>query len=252
MSRGYFFTLVVAREWTRWAGVGWVGWGESGGRVKRSLGTQSLLCPRGSDVLWSHFTPHSPVFSVESRTWAGRPCSGTSSPKRSSQPGGKAQDPEVQDPRPGSPAPATRKSRTRDPEVQDPPAALALRSWNTVSPLSPPASAPPSPRQQPGPQPHPGSRASWGRVTDGLCPGWFCTFALKEWFWNVCANLGGTSSRRRVRPSPHRLSRGTGAARPGAQRPAHPPLSLQLRAVRLGCASAKAPFLCWNQPALAL
>ena len=100
--------------------MGWVGWGESGGRVKRSLGTQSLVCPRGSDVLWSHFTPHSPVFSVESRTWAGRPYSGTSSPRRSSQPGGKAQDPEVQDPRPGSPAPATQKSRTRDPEVQDP------------------------------------------------------------------------------------------------------------------------------------
>lgn len=77
-----------------------------GGGVKRSLGAQSLLCPRGSDVLWPHFTPHAPVLSVESRTWAGGLCSGTSSPRTSSQSDGKARDPEVQDPRPGSPRPA--------------------------------------------------------------------------------------------------------------------------------------------------
>lgn len=145
MSGGYFFTLVGAREWTRWAGVGWVGWDESGGRVKRSLGAQSLLCPRGSDMLWSHFTPHSPVFSVESRTWAGRPCSGTSSPRTSSQPGRKAQDPEVQDPRHRSPGPAGCPGS----EVVEhglPAQSARLRT--------------PSPRQQPGPEPHPGSRAS--------------------------------------------------------------------------------------------
>lgn len=123
---------------------------------------QSLLCPTGSDVLWSYFTLHSPTLSVESQTWAGEPESRDILAKE------KLSARQLRD--------GTRKSRTRDPEVQNP--AGYTCSEVAEHSLPPSVCPPPNPRQQPGPEPRPwkpcqlgaGHRRPLSRLVLHICP----------------------------------------------------------------------------------
>lgn len=113
----------------------------------------------------------------------------------------------------------TRKSRARDPEVQDPSSYTCSEvAEHSLPRLSPPLAKPSTAagaRTPPLEAVPAGGGSPAAFVQDG-----FAHLPLKNGSETCVQIWVGTSSRRRVRPSPHRLPGGTGAALPGAQHPA--------------------------------
>lgn len=167
---GYFFTLVGPGS-GRGGRAGWVGWGEWGwGKRSRERPVSAPPTRQRCAVVSLHPHRTRPLESgpglgacVQGHLRQGQALSlaGRHGTRKSRTCDRKSR---TCDPR---------KSRTCDPKSKTSEGCSGSEVVEQSSPLSLPRSSSPSPRQQPGPKPHPGSRASWGQVTGGLCPGWF-------------------------------------------------------------------------------